>query len=70
MEQDYQKIVAAAKTGAEKSFEAQMELLEQFCGINCGSRNVEGNKRVVQLVDHVLVEIGADKVPVKDQNMI
>ena len=30
MEQDYQKIVAAAKTGAEKSFEAQMELLEQF----------------------------------------
>lgn len=60
MEQDYQKIVAAAKTGAEKSFEAQMELLEQFCGINCGSRNVEGNKRVVQLVDHVLVEIGAD----------
>lgn len=60
MEQDYEKIVTAAKTGAEKSFEAQMALLQKFCGINCGSRNVEGNKKVVELVDHVLKEIGAD----------
>lgn len=59
MVQDYENIVAAAKAGAEKSFEAQMALLQQFCGINCGSRNVEGNKKVVKLVDKVLNEIGA-----------
>ena len=60
MEHDYGKIVAAAKAGAEKSFEAQMGLLQKFCSINCGSRNVAGNKKVVELVDQVLREIGAD----------
>lgn len=60
MTQNYENIVSAAKAGAEKSFEAQMDLLRQFSGINCGSRNVEGNQKVVALVDRVLEEIGAD----------
>lgn len=60
MAQNYENIVAAAKAGAEKSFAQQMALLEQFCGINCGSRNVEGNQKVVELVDGVLREIGAE----------
>ena len=60
MARDYENIVSAAKAGAERSFEAQMNLLRQFCGINCGSRNVEGNQKVVALVDRVLDEIGAD----------
>lgn len=60
MAKDYENIVAVAKAGAEKSFESQMALLQRFSSINCGSRNVEGNKKVVELVDRVLNEIGAD----------
>ena len=53
-------LLEAARAGAEKSYDAQMDLLSKFCSINCGSRNVEGNKKIVALVDAVLAEIGAD----------
>ena len=53
-------LLNAAKAGAERSYPSQMDLLAKFCGINCGTRNVEGNKKVVVLVDAVLKEIGAD----------
>ena len=52
-------LIAAAREGAEKSYQAQMDLLEKFCGINCGTRNLAGNKKIVALVDAVLSEIGA-----------
>ena len=44
---------------SEKSFEKQIGLLRSFCSINCGSRNVEGNRQVVALVDAVLRDMGA-----------
>ena len=53
------EIAAIARQGAEKSFDAQMTLLSKFCGINCGTHNLEGNRKVVALVDAVLAEIGA-----------
>lgn len=59
-EKDSSTIVQVAKKGAEQSFDAQMELLKQFCSVNCGTRNREGNKKVVELVDAVLKEIGAE----------
>lgn len=47
------------KRGADESFAVQMALLEKFSGINCGSGNLEGNGKVVSLVDAVLTEMGA-----------
>lgn len=47
------------KRGADESFAVQMALLEKFSRINCGSGNLEGNGKVVSLVDAVLTEMGA-----------
>ena len=60
MREEQKKIVAVAEAGAKKKFEAQMALLQQFCAINCGTRNLEGNRKVVQLVDQVLHDMGAE----------
>ena len=60
MREEQKKIVAVAEAGAKKNFEAQMALLQQFCAINCGTRNLEGNRKVVQLVDQVLHDMGAE----------
>lgn len=66
---DLAKIVAMAKDGAEKSFDAQMDLLKNFCSVNCCTYNLEGNKKVVALVDAVLDEIGADVEHIKSEKL-
>lgn len=57
---DTNLILRAAKEGAEKYFSAQMELLEKFSGIDCGTGNVEGNAKVTALIRDILEEMGAE----------
>lgn len=53
-------VLKAAREGSERYFDRQMALLERFCSIDCGSRNVEGNRQVVEIVDEILLELGAE----------
>ncbi len=57
---DFDLILKTAKDGAEKYFNNQMELLEKFSGIDCGTWNIEGNKKVTELICAILEDMGAD----------
>lgn len=57
---DIDLILKTAKDGAEKYFNNQMELLEKFSGIDCGTWNIEGNKKVTELICAILEDMGAD----------
>lgn len=57
---DIDLILKTAKNGAEKYFNNQMELLEKFSGIDCGTWNIEGNKKVTELICAILEDMGAD----------
>ena len=49
-----QAVIEAATAGAKKYADEQLDLLRQFAGIDCGSRNEEGNRRVVEILDRLL----------------
>ena len=57
---DIDLILKTAKDGAEKYFNNQIELLEKFSGIDCGTWNIEGNKKVTELICAILEDMGAD----------
>ena len=52
-----QAVIEAATAGAKKYADEQLDLLRQFAGIDCGSRNEEGNRRVVEILDRLLETI-------------
>ena len=56
---DYEAIVKAAQAGAEKYFDAQMEVLKAFCAIDCATGNEEGNRKVVDILEPILEGLGA-----------
>ncbi len=56
---DYDKIVSTARAGADKYFEKQMDALKKFSAIDCGSGNVEGNRKVVEIIKPLLEDLGA-----------
>lgn len=53
-----EKLLAAAKEGARRYNQVQLELLRRFSQIDCGTGDEEGNKRVVELVAAFLEEGG------------
>lgn len=53
-------ILETAENGARVALRAQMKLLEQFSGIDCGTGNRNGNRKVAELVSACLREIHAD----------
>lgn len=53
------KIIEVAGQGPEKYRQEQLDFLRDLCNIDCGSRNIEGNKKVVDCVSELLNDIGA-----------
>lgn len=51
------EIIRAAKEGAERYEAEQIEVLRQFCAIDCGSKDEEGNRRIVDIVTKLLERI-------------
>lgn len=54
------RIINAARDGAKQYQKAQLLMLEELCNIDSGSQNIDGNKRVVEIIDQALNEIGAE----------
>ncbi|MPM12200.1 Carboxypeptidase G2 [bioreactor metagenome] len=52
------QILEAAKNGAAVYFDKQIELLRRMCSIDCGTGEVEGNAKIVEIVLDYLHEIG------------
>ncbi len=52
-----ESILAAAEKGARQYAEEQFEVLRTFSTIDCGSRDEEGNKKVVEIIDGLLRQI-------------
>ena len=52
-----EEILKAAAEGAAKYEAEQFEVLKKFCSIDCGSRDEEGNAKIVEIVDGLLKEI-------------
>ena len=50
------------KEGSEKDLPKELNVLKKFCKIDCGTRNVEGNKKVVAIVDAELKKIKGIKI--------
>lgn len=59
---DQKKAVEAAKSGAKKYAAPGLDYLRQFAGIDCGSRDVEGNAKVVEIIDGMLSQIEGIKI--------
>jgi glutamate carboxypeptidase len=55
-----EKIIDVARVGADRYQESQLLMLEKLCNIDSGSRNLEGNKRIVEIIDSALNELGAE----------
>ena len=57
-----ENIVRVAREGAGRYFPSQMELLEKFSAIDCGSKNEAGNKKVVEMLESVFesMDIGLE----------
>lgn len=47
-------LLEVAEKGSNLYFDEQMSVLEKFSGIDCQSRNIEGNKKVVEIIKQVL----------------
>jgi glutamate carboxypeptidase len=50
------------KEGSEKDLPKELNVLKKFCKIDCGTRNVEGNKKVVAILDAELKKIKGIKI--------
>lgn len=55
-------VIAAATKGATKYAPIELELLKKFATIDSGSRDEEGNKKVVEIIDGLLNEIEGIKI--------
>ncbi|MCF0151428.1 MAG: M20/M25/M40 family metallo-hydrolase [Firmicutes bacterium] len=54
---DKQQIIRIAEAGAAACWQHQLQVLKEFCAIDCGSKDVEGNKKVVDIVCRELAQI-------------
>ncbi|MFC2947669.1 M20 family metallopeptidase [Virgibacillus sediminis] len=54
------KIIDATRDGVNRYQESQLSMLEELCNIDSGSKNIEGNKKIVEIVDEALNQIGAE----------
>ncbi len=52
-----EQIVAASAEAGKKYADLELELLKKFAEIDCGSRNEEGNRKVVEIIDEELKKI-------------
>lgn len=53
-----QQVLEAAKNGAAAYSDKQVELLRRMCSIDCGTGDVDGNAKIVEIVLEYLNEIG------------
>ena len=44
----------------ETGFQEQLDKLAEMCSVDCGTKNIAGNDKVIAMVEPVLKEIGAD----------
>ena len=54
-----QLLVRAARTGSEAMLPRQLALLEKICAIDSGTGDEAGNAAVIELLEPVLSELGA-----------
>ena len=54
------EVLKVAKEGADKYFSTQMDLLEKFSTIDCGSKNEIGNKRVIEILEKIFKPMGVE----------
>ena len=59
---DKERIVEAARRGAEKYADVCFDYLRQFAAIDCGTGDIEGNRKVVRMVDEMLSKIDGIKI--------
>ena len=57
MAYDKSSVVNAANEGAKRYAPEELEVLKKFAAIDCGSRDEEGNKKVVAIIDELLGNI-------------
>jgi len=60
------QILEAAKNGAAVYFDKQVELLRRMCSIDCGTGDVEGNAKIIDIVLEYLNEIGGLEIETID----
>lgn len=53
-----EEIQRIAEEGAGKYFPAQMELLKRFASIDCGTGDEEGNRKVIEILEELLIPMG------------
>ena len=53
-----EEVLRIAKEGAEKYFPIQMDLLEEFSGIDCASRNEAGIQKVIEVIERIVEPMG------------
>lgn len=54
------KLIDAAKNGANQYQKDQLSLLERLCNIDSGTTNIKGNEKIVAILDQTLTELGAE----------
>lgn len=62
MAHKHDDIVRIARDGAKRYFAEQVEILKQFSAIDSGTQNIEGNKKVVEVIDSMLRGIDGIKI--------
>ena len=59
-----QEILEAAKKGAANAFDGQVDLLRRMCSIDCGTGDIEGNTKIVEIVLELLSSIDGLEIEV------
>lgn len=57
MDERLKKVVDAARLGAEKYAGLEMDYLRRFSSIDCGTGNLEGNAKVVEILEEILSDM-------------
>lgn len=57
-----EKIAQAARSGAAKYADEELKMLKTFSAIDCGTGDLEGNAKVVAIVDNLLRHINGIKI--------
>lgn len=59
------QIIEEASGRGNRYQEEQLQMLEKLCNIDSGTKNIEGNKKIVEILDQVLKDIGAEVTHIK-----
>lgn len=62
-------LVHIARAGAERYLPRMLELLSQLCAVDCGTGDLAGNRRVIELLCPLFTELGARVEEHSDPNV-